>query len=71
MLVSIVPAPALVMSLDWGQETIRALRPITGRNHVKSNLYSPGRMELHLIPIGPKAIAQLSIKLLIPAFVGV
>lgn len=33
--------------------------------------YSPGRTELHLIPSGPKAIAVLSIKLLIPALVGV
>lgn len=31
----------------------------------------PGNTELHLIPSGPKAIAVLSIKLLIPALVGV
>lgn len=31
----------------------------------------PGKTELHLIPKGPKAIAVLSIKLLIPALVGV
>lgn len=31
----------------------------------------PGKTELHLIFIGPRAIAQLSIRLLTPAFVGV
>jgi hypothetical protein len=31
----------------------------------------PGSTELHLIPRGPSAIAVLSIKLLIPALVGV
>jgi hypothetical protein len=32
---------------------------------------SPGSTELHLIPIGPSAIAQLSMRLLTPALVGV
>ena len=33
--------------------------------------YSPGRMELHRILNSPSAIAQLSIRLFTPAFVGV
>jgi hypothetical protein len=45
------------------------LRPSTVLVELKPD--SPGSTELHLIPIGPSAIAQLSMRLLTPALVGV